>query len=51
MQRNEFVVVYMPFEGSDMTLESLEFGVDEAEALREFKTVHPTARVKSVTSK
>jgi hypothetical protein len=51
MRRSEFVVVYMPFEGSDMTLESLEYGTDEAEALSEFKAAHPTARVKSVTSK
>jgi predicted DNA-binding protein (UPF0251 family) len=51
MQRSEFVVVYMPFEASDMTLESLEYGVDEAEALREFRMNHPTARVKEVKSK
>ena len=51
MQRSEFVVVYMPFEESDMTLESLEYGVDEAEALREFRMNHPTARVKEVKSK
>lgn len=51
MQRNEYVVVYMPFENSDMTLDTLEFGVDEGEALRLFTLLHPVARVVSVTQR
>jgi hypothetical protein len=51
MQRSEFVIVYMPFEDSDMTLEQLEFGKDEADALKEFEKTHPVARVKEVKAK
>lgn len=51
MKRSEYVVVYLPFEGSDMTLESLEFGRDEDEALKEFKMLHPAMRVVSVKAK
>jgi len=50
VERNEYVVVYLPFEESDLTVESLEFGKDEEEALNEFKVRHPNARVKSVTA-
>lgn len=51
MERNEYVVVYFPFEGSDMVLESLEYGATDEEALKEFKERHTAARVKSVTRK
>lgn len=51
MIRNEYVIVYQPFETSDMTLEALAFGKDDEEALKEFKMLHPQQYVKSVTKK
>lgn len=51
MKRSEFVIVYLPFDTSDMELEALSFGKDEEEALREFNSRHPQVRVKSVTQK
>lgn len=44
-------MVYFPFEGSDMVLESLGYGATDEEALKEFKERHTAARVKSVTRK
>ena len=51
MQRSEFIVVYMPFDGSDMTLEQFEFGKDEEDALKEFEKTHPGVCVKEVKEK
>lgn len=51
MERNEYVVVYFPFDGSDMVLESLEYGATDEDTLKEFKERHTAARVKSVTRK
>lgn len=51
MKINEYVIVYRPFETSDMTLEALSFGDDEAAALNEFRLLHPTMHVESVKQK
>ena len=49
--RKTYVVTYLPFEGSDMTLEILEFGKDENEAQKEFEMHHPNFRIKEIKEK
>ena len=48
LMRKTYVVTYLPFEGSDMTLESLEFGKDENEAQKEFEMHHLNFRIKEI---
>jgi hypothetical protein len=51
MERSEFVVVYLPFETSDMTLEALAHGATEEDATKDFRTRHPNESIKSVTKR
>jgi hypothetical protein len=49
VKRNEFIVTYQPLGGSNICLESLEFGEDVDIALEEFKLRHPAARTVGVS--
>lgn len=46
--RKPYIVTYMPFEGSDMTLDLLCFGRNEDDAQKEFLALHPNVRIKEI---
>ena len=48
MKLTEYIVVAMPFEYSDATSEVPETGLDEEDALKQFRAKYPLWRVKEI---
>jgi len=48
MKLKPFLVVYMPFPDSDLTSERTEYGVDEEDAVKQFRAKYSAWRVKEV---
>jgi len=51
MKLKEYLIVALPFAQSDATAEYTEYGVNEEDALKQFRTRYPLFRVKEVTEK
>ena len=51
MQLKEYVIVALPFAESDAEATYTEWGVDDEDALKQFRTRYPLWRVKSVTER
>jgi hypothetical protein len=48
MELKPFTIVALPFEYSDVESEYTVYGVDEEDALKDFRQRHPAFRVKEV---
>ena len=51
MKLKEYLIVALPFAQSDATAEYTEFGVNEEDALKQFRVRYPLFRVKEVTER
>jgi hypothetical protein len=47
-QMKAFKIIACPFPHSDATSEYVEYGKDEADALKQFRTQYPAFRVKTI---
>jgi len=50
MELKPFLIVALPFAQSDLSAEFTEFGMDEEDALKQFRARYPAFRVKEVRS-
>jgi len=48
MKLTEYVIIAEPFDTSDLTSTFYESGIDEEDALKQFRKKHPTMRVQEV---
>ena len=49
MEMKKYKIIACPFQTSDMTVEYSEYGMDEKDALEEFRKQYPLFSVKSIT--